>query len=420
MTIHSSFDRELFQTLLASAFAVQESGINTQSLSVLVEVQELIAKGGPDFAEILDLIADRARTVAGAAGILIGLLRANQLVYLAGSGSAAKYVGRFVAPVISVSAHKGTRKEILRVESAETDARIEGAICRQRGAKALLIVPIYREGTVAGVMEVWFSDAHTFPDPEMHTYRVMARMVEEAILRDFQLSQKRAPATQPPKDPHPIERPTSQRQDFCSEHTPASKPWIAQVRRGVAAEVPGKMPALRLPAKDATAIIEPVRRTFLHELRLDVAAAVVAIALGLAGWIAFDHNRAPTTKDSARTRSNAFSQHVFQTTAKPSPASRASKPHIAPGGAESMKAARSPFKRVRVGPHEVDYIAEDVTIRHFTTTATPPKVRGANQQFAIGDDVTVRYFAYKPQIGAKTPPASPAAPSIESPMPKSK
>jgi hypothetical protein len=419
MTIHSSFDRELFQTLLASAFAVQESGINTQSLSVLVEVQELIAKGGPDFAEILDLIADRARNVAGAAGILIGLLRANQLVYLAGSGSAAKYVGRFMAAVISVSARKGARKEILRVESAETDARIEGAICRQRGAKALLIIPIYRESTVAGVMEVWFSDAHTFPDPEMHTYRVMARMVEDAIQRDIQLSQKRAPATQPPKDPDPIERPTSQRQDFCSEHTPASKPWIAQVRGG-AAEVPGKAPALRLPAKDATAIIEPVRRTFLHELRLDVAAAVVAIALGLAGWIAFDHYRAPTTTDSARTRSNAFNQHVFQTAAKPSPASCASKPHIAPRGAESTKAARSPFNRVRVGPHEVDYITEDVTIRHFTTTATPSHVRGANQQFAIGDDVTVRYFAYKPQIGAKTPPASPAAPSIESPMPKSK
>jgi GAF domain len=419
MIAHSNSDRELFQTLLASAFAVQESGINTRLLSVLVEVQELIAKGGPDFAEILDLIANRARTVAGAAGILIGLLRANQLVYLAGSGSAAKYVGRFVAAVISVSARKGARKEILRVESAETDARIEGAICRQRGAKALLIIPIYRESTVAGVMEVWFSDAHIFPEPEMHTYRVMARMVEEAILRDIQLSQKRAPATQPPKDPHPIERPTSQRQDFCSEHTPASKPWIAQVRRGVAAEVPGKVPALRLPAKDATAIIEPVRRT-LHELHLDVAVAVVAIALGLAGWIAFDHYRSPTTKDSARTRSNAFSQHVFQATAKPSPASRASKPHIAPGGAESTKAARSLFKRVRVGPHEVDYITEDVTIRHFTTTATPSHVRGANQQFAIGDDVTVRYFAYKPQIGAKTLPASAATQSTESSMPKSK
>lgn len=157
MTARSSFDRELFQTVLASAFAVQESGINTQSLSALVEVQELIAKGGPDFAEVLGLIADRTRIVAGAAGILIGLLRADQLVYLAGSGSAAKYVGRHVAAVISVSAHQGARKEILRVESAETDARIEGAICRQRDAKALLIIPIYRESTVAGVMEVWFS-----------------------------------------------------------------------------------------------------------------------------------------------------------------------------------------------------------------------------------------------------------------------
>ncbi|MGD0470229.1 MAG: GAF domain-containing protein [Terriglobales bacterium] len=419
MTAHSRFDRELFQTLLASAFAVQESGINTQSLSALVEVQELIAEGGRDFAEILDLIAGRARTVAGATGILIGLLRANQLVYLAGSGSAANYVGRHVAAVISVSAHKGARKEILRVESAGTDARIEAAICRQRDAKALLIIPTYRESAVAGVMEVWFSDAHTFQGPEMHTYRVMARLVEEAMLRDIQLNQRRAPATQRPTDPHPIEQPTSQRQDFCSEDTPASKPWMAQVH-GVAAEVPGRVPALRLPAKEATAITEPVRRAFLHDLRLDVAAVVVVIVLVLAGWIAFDHHRTPTTKDSALTRSNASSQHVLQTTVKSSPASRASKAHIAPGGAQSTKAAISPFKRVRVGPNEVDYITEDVTIRHFTTKATPSHVRGATQQFAIGDDVTVRYFAYKPQIGANTPQVSTAAQSIESSRPEPK
>jgi hypothetical protein len=419
MTGHSSSDRELFQTLLANAFAVQESGINTQSLSALVEVQELIAKGGPGFAEILDLIADRTRRVGGAAGILIGLLRAGQLVYLAGSGSAANYVGRHVAAVISTSAHKRARKEILRVESAETDARVQAAICRQRDAKALLIIPIYRESAVAGVMEVWFSDPHTFQDPEMHTYRVMSRLVEEAMLRDVQVSQERARATQLPMDPHPNERRTSQWQDVCCEDTPASKPWIAQVR-GAAAEVLGKVPALRRLAKDAIAITEPVRRAFPHDLRLDVAAAGVAIALGLAGWIAFDHHRAETTKDSARTKSNAFSQHVFQTTAEPSPANRASKPPIAPGGAKSTKAARSPFQRVRVGPHEVDYISEDVTIRHFTTPATPSHVRGANQQFAIGDDVTVRYFAYKPQIGPKTPPASTAPQSMQSSMPDSK
>jgi len=419
MTAHSSSDRELLQTLLANAFAVQESGINTQSLSALVEVQELIAKGGPDFAEILDLIADRTRSVAGAAGILIGLLRADQLVYLAGSGSAANYVGRHVAAVISTSAHKGARKEILRVESAEADTRIEAALCRQRDAKALLIVPVYQESTVAGVIEVWFSEAHTFPDPEMRTYRVMAGLVEEAMLHDIQPSQKKAPVIQPPTDPQPIQRPTPQKQDFCSAGTPASKPSIAQVR-GVAVEVPRKPPALRLPAKEDRAITWSVRRAFLHDLRLDVAAALVAIALGLAGWIAFDHRLAETTRDSARTRSNAFSQHVFQTTPEPSPARRASKPPIAPDGAKSTKASGSSFQRVRVGPHEVDYIAEDVTIRHFTTKATPSHVRGANAQFAIGDDVTVRYFAYKPQIDANTLPASRAAQSMESSRPDSK
>ena len=39
MSAHPSLDRESFQTLLASAFAAQESGMNKQSFSVLIELQ---------------------------------------------------------------------------------------------------------------------------------------------------------------------------------------------------------------------------------------------------------------------------------------------------------------------------------------------------------------------------------------------
>jgi hypothetical protein len=413
MSVHPSLDRESFQTLLASAFAVQESGINTQSLSALVEVQESIAKGEPDFDGILDLIADRARIVAGATGIAIGLLKADQLVYRAASGSAVKCVGRHVTAVLSVSAHKGARKEILRVENAETDARIEAAICRQRDAKALLIIPIYRERSVAGVMEVLFSDAHTFQDREMRTYRVMAGLVEDAMLRDIQLSQKIAPATQSPTVPHSVEHTASQTQQFCGNDTPAWKPSIAHVS-GTAAQVRGKVPVLCPPAKVATAATQPLRRAFLDDLQLKAAVASVVIGLGLTCWIAFDDHLALTMQDSGPRKPTVFGQHVLQTTAKPSPASRAPKPHKAAGGTESAKAAKSAFKRVRVGPKEVDYIAEDVTIRRFMTKAAPSHVRGANKQFNIGDDVTVRYFEQKPEIVPQKRPVLTATQSVES------
>jgi hypothetical protein len=417
MSMHPNFDRESFQTLLASAFAVQESGIDTQSLSALVEVQELIATGSFDFSGVLDLIADRARIVAGATGVAIGLLKANQLVYLAGSGSAAKYVGQHVTAVLSVSAHKGGRKEILRVENAEPDPRIEAAICRHRDAKALLIIPIYRERAVAGVMEVLFGDPHVFQDREMRTYWVMASLVEEAVPRDNPLSQKRSLATQPPTDLHSIGQTGFQTQKVYSDDTPVLTPSIVQAC-GVAAEAPVKVSALR-PAAKVAAIKEPLRHVFLDNLQLNVAAAVLVIALGLVSWVVLDHQRVPSMKDSALTRSNTLGQHVLQPLPKPSPAS-ASKPHNPAGGTQSEKATRSAFKRVRVGPNEVDYIAEDVTIRRFMVNTTPSHVPDPNRQLNIGDDVTVRYFAYKPEIVPQKLPRSTATQSVQSSMPDSK
>jgi hypothetical protein len=50
------------------------------------------------------------------------------------------------------------------------------------------------------------------------------------------------------------------------------------------------------------------------------------------------------------------------------------------------------FQRVEVGPNEVDYVAEDVTVRIFTPPPKPRAVQRGNQ-VDIGEDVTVHYFA---------------------------
>src|SRR5246127_984085 len=197
MRAFSNPDREAFQTLLASAFSVQESGISKQSLAALVEVQKSIAKD-ESLEGILALISDRARIVAGAAGIAIGILTGNRLVYRAGSGSAAGCVGQHLTAVLSLPGHTSSQKEILRVDNAETDARIEAAICRERDARALLIIPIHHERVVAGVLEILFNDPHTFDDREIRTYRLMAGLVEDAMRTDTQRAEKSVPTTQPP------------------------------------------------------------------------------------------------------------------------------------------------------------------------------------------------------------------------------
>ena len=393
MSTRSSLDRESFQKLLASAFSVQESGMDAQSLSALLELQKLIATGEADLDGSMHLVADRARNVANATGIAIALRRGDQLVYRAGSGCAASYVGRHMTAILSVSAHNEARGEILRVENAQADARIEAAICRQFEAQSLLILPIYDEGAVAGVLEVLFSEPHAFQDREMRTYRLMAGLVEEAMYRDAQLDQKKALPTKAATVPPAIEQIASQMQrsrgDDKSKPEPAHKHGIRQACEAATA-VAGGLPDICQPAKAAAIITQRVKRVPLPQLRWNVAVTGVVTALVIAVcWIAYDRRPASPAGTPSPQRSSAVERQRPFVPAKPAPSNHAA------GGAEEPKSPGSAFKRVRVGPNEIDYIAEGVTIRHFTTKPALPRVRGGYKEVDIGEDVTVRYFASK-------------------------
>jgi hypothetical protein len=70
-------------------------------------------------------------------------------------------------------------------------------------------------------------------------------------------------------------------------------------------------------------------------------------------------------------------------------------PPLKHNGSASARDAGAPtasFKRVWAGKDEVDYISDDVTIRHFRPLPTPKKSSAWNKQVNIGKDVTVRYF----------------------------
>jgi hypothetical protein len=394
MHTHSSLDRASFQKFLERAFALQESELDSQSLCSLLQVERAIATGEADQDWVMHLIADRARNVASATGIAIALLEKNQLVYRAASGSATTYVGRHLTAVLSVAPRSETAREILRVENAETDPRIEAAICRQRGAKSLLILPIYHERTVAGLLEVFFSEAHTFEDPEVRIYRLMAGAVERAIFREVQLGQKEVLASQPAAVQLAVEQIEAQRQKLPEQPVQKSalqsilKRWIGRVRER--AKAAGELVHLS-PSSKAVITITLSAKSALRELRGNVAAIAVVIAVMTAIWIAYDHSL-PSPVGPAASGPNAAGQQVSPALLPPKHTLR---PPTISSRTEDTKGKRSTFRPVRLGQNEVNYIAEDVTIRQFTPTTKYTRGAKRNEQVNIGDDVTVRYFTYK-------------------------
>ena len=358
--------------------------MDAESLTAIVELQQAIATGEADVDRAMDLIAVRARNVANATGIAIGLLKGDQLVYRAGSGSGVTYVGQHVMATLCVAGHSAASGEILRVENAQTDRRIEAAICRQFGAHSLLILPIYHDGTMAGVLDVLFDEAHAFQHREVLTYRLMAALVGEAMSYAARPEQKRALAADLSTMRQSIRLTRPQREealnDGVSVPTAAANRAIYQAFETFIARA-GRLPAL---THSAWSVLKRAKCVPWYKGRWETAVGVAAI-LAIACWIGFrDRRPASPLGVSGLQGSNAPRQQMPFAPAKRVLANSTSKPQTALGlEPGERKTSRSMPQRVLDRSIRVRYISDDVTVRHFTpnpAVAPPPNQNGSPAQ----------------------------------------
>jgi hypothetical protein len=162
--------------------------------------------------------------------------------------------------------------------------------------------------------------------------------------------------------------------------------------------------SVRGTAFAATSIKQSMMRFRPHKLRLTPIAAVIAILIIATRWIPTHLDAASIIDASVSPQRSNIARHETSFTPAKLPVSRIART-AAPG-------APSPaFRRVQVGPNEVDYIAEDVTVRHFVPTPRP-RVQPAYKEIHFGADVTMRYFASTPTVAPQ-----PRAVAVDRPLP---
>src|SRR3979411_1107140 len=380
MSHFSTLDRESFQKFLANAYAVQQSQVDSQSLSAIVEIQRLITTGDLAVDEALHLIVDRTQNVANATGVAIGLLKGDQLVYRAGSGSAATYTGRSMTARLIVSADSKANCEILRVENAETDARIEAAICRQFGAVSLLILLLCHDHAVAGVLEIFFEEAHVFQDSEVRAYRLMAGLVGEAISHAAQLEKKleQAQVEQAQNETVTAKVPTPQPASDEGQH----EIYAPHGRVTIASEYP----VFEHSTGPTAIVLSLARRVFSHNHVWNRRLAAVVTILLLTCWIAYSHRR-PASAVGSSAGSTVTGQQAPLPPSKALPAKDTSDLQTGAVRQVDAKATGTAARRVRVSDTEVDYIKDDVTVRYFTPKSPPHRARVDKNEVAyiVGD-----------------------------------
>jgi uncharacterized protein YjeT (DUF2065 family) len=347
----------------------------------------------------MNLVVDSARDIAGAAGVAIGLLEGDQLIYRAGSGCSATHIGSRVAASLTVSANTRSSREILRVENAQTDTRIEGAICRQFGAESLLILPIYHDRTLAGVIEVLFSEAHTFQDHEVRTYGLMVALIEAAIYEATQVERKKNLIAELPSIPYATGEVTFESGGYLDQdrsmHFQVSRNAFRHCEAAIA--VVRESLVLRQPALLAKAMVQRATDVISDKPLRSLALAAVVTGFGLTFWIAHT-GRGPASSLGSSALSGSTAIKSFQTgNAKPAEGPSTGQPAPVPVKEARLAAVRA--RRVWADQNEIYEIGDDVTVRHFNyKPARQRKGAGSSRVAYIGEDVTVRYFTPKPAV----------------------
>lgn len=390
--------------------------MDRQSLSSIVELQKTVREGHLGEQGTMQLIAERARAVACASGVAIGLLNRDHLFYAAGTGTAMSYVGMRVKATLSVSRMSDSRAEILRVENADLDQRIEAAVCRQFRAKSLLILPVFSGWALAGVLHVLFDEPHVFEDQEMRTYRILAGLLSEALFQSVSPEQRKVASTRMSAARALIEqkvaterRPTVEEvrteavevtakvdppsedakpqlvEDPEPELVEDAEPELVENYQSSTDEQPVLLPT---PSSVWQKYIPLYRRARIAELGVATVVAVFA-------WVLCTQK--PATGASAKLTSKT-SVEVPQPPSMPAlatPADTTAKAAApAPVAGESVpRTLAPPVTRWRnASDTRVKRFGDDVTMRYFLPrTATVVHADGVETK-QLSDDVTVRYI----------------------------
>jgi len=199
-------DEASFQQLLTAAYVLQEHNDRlrtkefhedfAKNLTAIVETQKLIQTLQLDLPAAAELVAQRVQKITSASGAAIGIIEKGQLLYRAGTGSAAADVGTRLAPDAALSADCLSKGSALHYADVAGDSQVRGELFRQKDVKAFVAVPVYHAGQVAGVLELRFAQANAFRETDLRTAELMAGLLSEAMVTAARMKWKEALASE--------------------------------------------------------------------------------------------------------------------------------------------------------------------------------------------------------------------------------
>jgi putative methionine-R-sulfoxide reductase with GAF domain len=146
----------------------------------------------------LQLLVERAQYITGATGTALALPQGDEMVCRASAGSSAPAVGARLQVRSGLTGESIARRQLLRCDNAEADARVNLEACRALGIASIVVLPLLRKnGEVRGLFELFSDHPYAFEERDLIALERMAALTLTAL--DLAEQRHEQPHEQPQK-----------------------------------------------------------------------------------------------------------------------------------------------------------------------------------------------------------------------------
>ncbi|EOQ90188.1 diguanylate cyclase (GGDEF) domain protein [Leptospira yanagawae serovar Saopaulo str. Sao Paulo = ATCC 700523] len=144
------------------------------TLEKILKVQTELTSANPEVPLLLQLITTRSKELVGGDGAVFELVEGEDLVYRAASGTAENQIGLRLKVNGSFSGLSLQSKEILYCIDSEEDNRVNREACRVVGLRSMIVVPLYFDSEVLGVLKVLSVKPSSFTESDISALNMLS------------------------------------------------------------------------------------------------------------------------------------------------------------------------------------------------------------------------------------------------------
>jgi diguanylate cyclase (GGDEF)-like protein len=161
-------------------------------LRAIIKTQSEIAAADLDSGEVMQLVAERAQELTGAAAGVIEVPDRDEMVYTVTTGDATPYLGIRLDRDSSLSGLALDLDQVLHCNDTEVDPQIDRAASRRVNARSMIAVPLRHDGESFGVLKVYSSNPNAFGREQVETLQLLTESISAQMAHAslFELKEK--------------------------------------------------------------------------------------------------------------------------------------------------------------------------------------------------------------------------------------